>query len=151
MVFALRQRYPYRATSCRAILHSDSTYDSLRQRYATGRRLLLAQCFTRLVADQRRTASIAIVRKSRVILYDRAVNLSVLIRNSTVQEMNPTPSSSPFPSHFGPSFSFPIMFNVTVQFHFFLLCLFNTIHSQCNYILAKSFLSFFPSFFSMHF
>jgi len=50
--FRPSQRCPYRATSCRAILHSDSTYRSPRQRYATGRRLLLAQCFTRLVADQ---------------------------------------------------------------------------------------------------
>jgi len=91
LVFAPSQRCPYRATSCRAILHSDSTYSSLRQRSATGRRLLLAQCFTWLVAGQRRATSIAIARKSRVILYDRAANLSVLIRNSTVQEMNPTP------------------------------------------------------------
>lgn len=96
------RRCPYRATSRRAILHSDSTYTLSRfspgrwqrrwRRRATGRRLLLAQCFTRLVAGRRvpTVDSIAMPRKSRVILYDRDANLSVLIRNSSEQEMNPS-------------------------------------------------------------
>jgi len=68
-------------------------------------------------------ASIAIPRKSRVILYDRAANLSVLIRNSTVQEMNPYPIFFSFSFSLRRLFFFSIMFNVTVQFHFFYVYL----------------------------
>lgn len=138
----------------RAILHSDSTYSSLRQRSATGRRLLLAQCFTRLVVGRRRATSIAIPRKSRVILYDRAANLSVLIRNSTVQEMNPTPIFFFFFFFytFRCPFPFPITFNAIMQLYLSLLCLlrhYSYSLENLHFWLRDIFLSFFFSHFQL--
>jgi len=110
---------PYRATSCRVILHSDSTYDGVTRPeddfYWHNVSLDLS------AIDNVSLRSPYLGNRASSILYDRAANLSVVIRNSAEQEMNLTPV--PVPSlffllscHF---FPFPIMFSITARLFFY--------------------------------
>lgn len=110
---------PYRATSCRVILHSDSTYDGVTRPeddfYWHSVSLDLS------AIDNASPRSPYLGNRASSILYDRAANLSVVIRNSAEQEMNLTPVSVPslfflLSCHF---FPVPIMFSITARLCFY--------------------------------